>query len=275
MNVNTLNTDEEVIGFMTVTPEVAQKWLGLNTSNRKLKKGNISAFAADMRDGRWENNGEAIKFAGPPAAPTKLLDGQNRLHAILKAGVPVRLAVAFNIKPKAQGTMDSGAKRTAADNLAIGGVPNAHIVAAAAAITFRVGGGGQFRSGTLGVTNAAIQERIEEMPALVKSAKIASTYAVRAETPPSVVAYTHYMMAALDEAEATAFWRDMAEGIGLGAGDPVIALRSRLAQARRQREKVDQGALIAAIFRTWNTRREGRAVTRVQISTGGDIPRLK
>lgn len=267
----------EVAEFIEVTPDLAQRWIGLNTANRKLKPGNVAAFARDMSEGRWKTNGEAIKLAGPPFAPTKLLDGQNRLHAVLKAGVPVRMLVVFGVDAEAQGTMDSGARRTVADNLTIQGVKNAHIVSAAASLAFRVQMG-KTNGGAIGVTNAALEEFIENNPDLQRSASVASQYANRADAPPSVVAYTHWILSRIDLGEATAFWRDAAEKVGLTAGDPVNALTHRLAQARRTREKVNPGSLVAAVYRAWNYRREGKPMSKIQFSQNVDgsvtIPRL-
>lgn len=269
--------DQEVAEFIEVTPDLAQRWLGLNTANRKIKPGNVTAFVRDMTEGRWRTNGEAIKLAGPPFSPTKLLDGQNRLLAILKAGIPVRMLVVFGVAEDAQGTMDSGAKRTVADNLTINGISNAHIVASSAALAMRVRLG-RIQGGAVGATNAAIEEFVAENPGLIRSAGIASAYANKADAPKSIVAYTHFEMSMLDLGEATAFWRDAAEKVGLAAGDPVNALAHRFAQARRSRERVSAASAIGAVYRAWNYRRTGRTLGKAQFSQNVDgsvtIPRL-
>jgi hypothetical protein len=268
--------DTEIAEFINVTPDLAQRWLGVNTANRKLKAANVTAFARDMVEGRWRTNGEAIKLAGPPFAPTKLLDGQNRLHAVLKAGIPVRMLIVFGVDEDAQGTMDSGAKRTVADNLTIHGVKNAHVVASGASLAIRIAMG-RPSGGTLGVTNAAVEEWIADNPDIIRSAHVAVQYANRADAPASVVAFTHFTLSRLDLGEATAFWRDAAEKIGLSHGDPVNALTHRLAQARRQREKINPGTLVAAVFRAWNYRRQGKPLSKMQFSQNADgsitIPR--
>ena len=65
-----------------VTPELAAEWLTHNTHNRGLKPIAIKRFAEDMTTGDWQWNGESIRFA----ADGTLLDGQNRLHAIVDSG---------------------------------------------------------------------------------------------------------------------------------------------------------------------------------------------
>lgn len=275
--LSTMPTPEPEVRIMDVTPALAQEWLGLNTSNRKLKQHAVTAYAQDMKSGRWVLNGEAIKFAGPAKNPTKLLDGQNRLHAILKAKTTVQMLVIFDLEESDQITMDSGAKRTVADNLQITGVGNAVIIAASASIALhvqanRIAGGARF-------TNATIQAFIDENPELGVSASVAAKYARRTDVPPAVVAYTHWVFSHLDLDEATAFWRDASEKTGLSFGDPVLTLTNFFAEARRNRRNIPRAAQLSLIYRAWNARRKGQSlrVLKMNSSRGGliDIPEPK
>lgn len=263
---------------VSVTPALAQIWLGLNTANRKLKTGQIIAFAEDMKSGRWAMNGESIKLAGPSYAPTKLLDGQNRLHAILKANVPVTLLVVFGVEPSAQGTMDSGTKRTVADNLGISGIQNSHVVASSASLALRAAQG-RLGGGPVKATNAAIEKFIFDNHTIIQSAKYAIKFANKADVSASLVAYTHWVFAQIDPLAAEEFWRDAAEKVGLESGDPIIAMTNRFAQARRAKERISPEAAVSAIFRTWNYRREGKSLHKLIIvsRSGGavEIPKLK
>ncbi len=45
----------------TVTPELAERWLSLNTHNRTLRDGVVSRYAESIKAGQWELNGETIK----------------------------------------------------------------------------------------------------------------------------------------------------------------------------------------------------------------------
>lgn len=279
MNATTVpSTAGITVEIVEVTPELAQKWLGLNTANRRLKPRQIAAFAADMKSNRWRLNGEAIKLAGPAYAPTKLLDGQNRLHALLKSQTTVTMMVVFGLTADTQSTMDSGAKRTVADNLKIAGVSNGPIVAAAAGIALRIAAG-KTLGGGIDVTNATAEEFIYEHPDLIKSAEVANQFAHKADVPPSQVAYTHWVLAKIDPEQAYLFWRDASEKIGLAAGDPVIALTNRFAEARRNRERVPLPVVLSAVYRAWNYRRDGKTLRtiRTNSSNGGlvEIPEPK
>ena len=73
-----------------ITPKMAEEYLAMNTNNyRRLNKDRVAQYAADMRNGCWQENGEAIKFGKNGI----LLDGQNRLHAIVLANTPIKMYV--------------------------------------------------------------------------------------------------------------------------------------------------------------------------------------
>jgi hypothetical protein len=82
----TRRPDLEII----ITPELAQEWLDRGGTNRKITRRRIDAMAAAIQRGEWRLTGEAIKLDHEG----RVRDGQNRLHAIAQAGIPVRSAVA-------------------------------------------------------------------------------------------------------------------------------------------------------------------------------------
>lgn len=79
----------------TITPELAQKYLKRNVDNyRRISKSKVNQYAAEMKAGKWQNNGEGIMFS----ADGKLKNGQHRLAAILAAGIPVEMAVITGVQ---------------------------------------------------------------------------------------------------------------------------------------------------------------------------------
>ena len=61
-------------------------------------------YAADMKAGRWQLNGEAIKFD----KNGHLLNGQHRLHAVVRADTTIQMLVISGLDPETRTTMDSG-----------------------------------------------------------------------------------------------------------------------------------------------------------------------
>src|SRR5438874_7324620 len=82
---------------MTITPELAQEWLDRGGTNRKITRRRIEALAAAIERGEWRLTGEAIKLDDEG----RVRDEQNRLHAIVQAGIPVRSVVARGVSEDA------------------------------------------------------------------------------------------------------------------------------------------------------------------------------
>lgn len=79
---------------INITPEMAANWLTMNTNNRKKDNNRINTYARAILAGRWVLTHQGIAFdeAG------NLIDGQHRLEAIVKAGIPVEMNVTFGVK---------------------------------------------------------------------------------------------------------------------------------------------------------------------------------
>lgn len=123
--------------IQTITPELASYYLTKNTNNyRKLNKNVVRMYADDMISGRWKQNGEAIKFN----KNGDLIDGQHRLSSIIKANIPVEMAVIFGIDNDVI-EFDMNKVRTARDmalqlNLSNGAVDNVSLGAAKMLIAY-------------------------------------------------------------------------------------------------------------------------------------------
>mgnify|MGYP001767036089 CR=1 FL=1 len=101
--------------IITVTPKRAEEYLSANTINRTLRKSVVERYANDMKMGRWELTHQGIAVANDGT----LLDGQHRLHAVIKAGVPVMMQVTTGLDVSAFANIDKLVARTDADSLRI------------------------------------------------------------------------------------------------------------------------------------------------------------
>lgn len=92
----------------TITPQMAEEYLKKNQDNyRNISKSVVDAYAEDMKNGKWETNGETISFYENGI----LFDGQHRLNAVLKSGVAVQFIVVRGI-PNETKITDWGKTRT-------------------------------------------------------------------------------------------------------------------------------------------------------------------
>ena len=106
---------------ITVTSLLAEYILKLNfPHNRRTKPIKIKEYAKDMEEGKWVLNGETIKFADDGY----LHDGQNRMKACIRAGVPFTTDIRFGIPASAFSTIDTGKSKTGEDMLTNAGYTN-------------------------------------------------------------------------------------------------------------------------------------------------------
>lgn len=114
--------------IVKVTPALAKKYLETNTdNNRRVKPRRVDFYATEMIEGRWvEMTGESLKFdkAG------KLIDGQHRLLALIKANKTYHFLVVTNLAKETFEVIDTGSNRSTADIFHISGVKNGHQLSA-------------------------------------------------------------------------------------------------------------------------------------------------
>lgn len=79
--------------IMTITPKMAQSWLDGKAENRKIAKHHIKFLADEMLAGRWRLTHQGIAFS----EDGKLVDGQHRLAAVIKAAVPIKMMITTDV----------------------------------------------------------------------------------------------------------------------------------------------------------------------------------
>ena len=112
---------------VVVTPELAQAWLDKNIGNRKLTANHVERIARDMKAGRFSFTGDPIRFDDTG----RLIDGQHRLKACIKADAPFESLVVYNLSPKVQDVIDAGRPRALGDLLSMDGFHYSTTLAAA------------------------------------------------------------------------------------------------------------------------------------------------
>lgn len=98
--------------FVLVTPEFAKALLKLNTKNRNPNKAAIASYAADMVNQLWGVTGACVCIGVRSDGSFVLLDGQNRLMAIVVSGEAVLLPLCCGLDEKMGSLMDIGQGRT-------------------------------------------------------------------------------------------------------------------------------------------------------------------
>lgn len=96
-----------------ITPEIAGQYLALNhPKNRKhVRESRVRQWAELMKAGAWAVTHQGIAFDDQGY----LIDGQHRLHAVARAGVPVEMEVSRGYSFDTFAVLDRGISRNAAD----------------------------------------------------------------------------------------------------------------------------------------------------------------
>lgn len=101
--------------FVIVTPQDATKILEGNAGNRKLRDRVVDRYVAIITAGNWQLSPQPIIIADTG----RVLDGQHRLVAVERTGVPLPFTIISNVPESVFSILDRGAVRSTADALGI------------------------------------------------------------------------------------------------------------------------------------------------------------
>lgn len=250
-----------------VTPSIARQWLDrLHENQRKRKPSVIERYARDMRAGKWHDTGEAIKFD----SKGDLVDGQQRLNAVVVSGVTVSFLVVDGLDSEAMIVMDSGTPRTFADSLKITHTMRTSQVGSVVRRVFGFSRGnytGQMSSVYVNPTRSELMDFYKQFMGEFDTAAQRGKDVANQKLGNGTSAGTaFFLFARLDEDGAHSFFERVLSGVNLGFGDPALTLSRRLAQ--RQWATAEQ---LAGWIRGWNAYREDKSLERILLSKSGPL----
>lgn len=119
-----MTTKREKSTITDLTPDAARILIAHNVLNRPLRAKRIKRLANAITQHRWVFNGASIVID----TKGRMMDGQHRCHAVIRANKPIRTVLVTGVSPKAFNTIDQGAKRSGTDIFSLCGVSNPGIV---------------------------------------------------------------------------------------------------------------------------------------------------
>lgn len=222
--------------YISITPQMAREWLKTNTSNRNLSEAVVDAYANDMRAGAWKLTHQGIGFD----ALGNLLDGQHRLHAIIKVNFPVVMAVTRGLAASARDVVDAQKPRTVADQLAlVDGVPSANKYAGACRAILEIDQGRQIYKYTLNDVRTVLaryKDGITDVRKLLSGTEYDSV---------TIVGPLTYTLAA-DRSKMLKFVGQIRDGEGIRKTDPSYQAREYV----RRGGRLDRKETIGVMLRT-------------------------
>lgn len=97
-----------------ITPEYAEELLKMNVNNRVVRSKKVAELAEAMKRGEWELTNDAIVIS----EGNILLNGQHRLMAVVKSGVPCPFILFTGAQDSAFDVMDTPVARRISDAIA-------------------------------------------------------------------------------------------------------------------------------------------------------------
>jgi hypothetical protein len=253
---------------VTIDPGLAREVLRLNwANNRPISNAVVERYAAEMSAGEWRYNGEQISFD----EKRRLLQGQHRLTACVRAAVAIVTDVAFDIDSESYATIDRGRPKSGADIARYEGVEDNHSAfAAAVKVVYRFDAGIEANRKLKTEQERDAFRRYPDIGPWVKLAVSMRFGAVKGlKGPTGVLAALLYLCARVDAAGAREFARELNVGIGgaLHARHPSLIARRLI----NERDANFLGGTGHAEFRrilskAWEYRRKGIEVSHFKPS---------
>lgn len=267
------NAERPTASIIYIDPPMARRVLDRNTRNRPLSELHVQRLQDEMQTGRWQYNGEAIKWS----TENVILDGQHRLTALsrLDDSVSIPFLVVRGLPAASQNTMDQGRTRTAGDQLNIDGITNgadSKLIAGAIRVYIQWMNGGLF--GDVKVNRVGNPEVVEwakshPMEIAVMADILGHNRVRRVKTRPSLTLAVLLRLYLIDGQAAREFAEKLFSGAGLESGNPILTLRDRLDRIRTQGFNTTDRDIIAFFIIAWNAWRAGRKMDKFQRPAGG------
>ncbi len=254
-----------------MTPKLAEEILTKNTLNRPLRAGRVERYAADMSAGNWRLNGETIKITDDG----QLLDGQHRLFAVIESGKTIDMLLIEGLDASVMPTIDTGAQRSFADVLAIGGGKNATAVAS----VFRLIAWYEARPrptdpSSMALTHTELMKVADNNPDVPTVVPVAIGSKAKKFLPKSILAFVYLMAWRGDPGKAGAWLELLSTGANMDPKHPVHQLRERMTSNAIGKAKLPPLEVLALAVKSWNQFVTGKRTVTLRWSSAEEFPKI-
>lgn len=262
------------VSLELIDQERASEYLSTNQRNRKPTESQMMNIQRALKNDEWCLNGATIVFD----SQGELSDGQHRLAAVARTGIPILTLVVRGVEPLvAQDTTDNTRKRTLASQLQMRGENNYKSLASAINAYWQLTNIGAVgpSSGHYPTPTSGLRF-LERHPNIRHSVSLANRVKERpVKYPAGLAGALHYAFAEKSPDDADAFWMRLADGSGLTTGDPLFALRERMiSDATRGASVQGMGTRYRAAItiKAWNAWMNGDELKLLKWRPGGANP---
>ncbi len=250
-----------IIEQMIISPLIATQWLQNNTKNRPMDEKRVKQYASDITRNSWKKNGETIKLS----EDGRLIDGQHRLAAIVRANKSIETFVVMGLEEEVFDTIDTGRARNKSDVLAISGYT--HSVTLAATLALLDGYYSKALPKRFYPTNAEIVQLAEKYGEKAQRAtQIGDNYKRKFRgMQGSVISAAYYIFNELNSDSTEEFLiKQVLQGLEVKPNSPAAILRNKLEANLHSKAKYNQIQILGFTIKAWNYFRQNKNMTSIK-----------
>jgi len=250
-----------------MTPAIADQMLFFSKGNRGLRKARVETYITAMLAGEWLENGDTIRMYDDGT----LQDGHHRLTACVQSGVSFYTILVRGITKDAAKTVDKGAPRSNADELALhaelttedagiaSGIANLVMIHDLGLDSWAATGGSNSKHLTATKVTRWVGENKDEVLSAVQWSKSAIRKG-NTMLPKSSAAGLLILGARVDEVSSREFLEQVFLGYGVTPGSTEDHVRTALLAAAMGARKIDRRTRVLSVAKGMKSVMAGRNI---------------
>lgn len=262
-----------------ITPDLARDILTRNKNNRPVDQTMVSLMAGEIEKGNWQVTHQGIALDGSLTTGF-LVDGQHRLHAVIKANIPAPMLVFENVPPETFSVLDTGKRRSGGDVLALSGERDTTLLSATVRHVhlYRSSPSGSWTGASSRVTNDQLLSVFRtQRDEFVTAVTIGRSLSKELGMIPTAAATAYFLTVEAAPAARVEDWiRGITTGVNLDSDDPRLALirtMNTLRGGATIRRRTDTRGQIGLYIKAWNAWVAGRPIKALRLQKGEKMPR--
>ena len=265
-------------GYVTFTRERAEMALENNTHNRGISTMNVNILIDSIKAGYWDDSVSKICFADDGS----LSDGQHRLVACIKCGIPIRALVTWGVSCTAQNVIDRRGTRKLKDDMEIAGYKNVKALAGLTRLSYFKEKGVDVKTLVAYGRSTAIADVVlfnyflAHQDQIIEEQRLAESIRRRVKDlsiPAEVLNILSVEFDKINKLDAETFWSRLSAGYADYEGDPIFLLRKRLVEnTKSTTNKIPKIVMAALIIKAWNFYEKGESIKNLSYRSGGSSP---
>lgn len=251
-----------------ITPTQAKELLreDINSRNRRIDWKLVDLYARMMLAGEWTFVGDPIRMS----ITGRLLDGQNRMQALVISGTSQRFLMIKGLPDESQTYMDIGKRRTTADVFTMNTIAYPVLSAAIVTLLLRYSRGKILDNGYKIASSEVLAYYGEHATEIDAAARVASSTKALVPVSPAILGMVHVLASRLaDPFVVNEFFETLRSGTNMAPGSPILAARNWFQRRKTADLRFKRFDALFVLARAWNGWGQNEELSRIILPVGG------